>query len=85
MTPFIIMIPLMVLAVAIATIPILYVSLREHNLVRFGNSKRPASGETRVCHSENGRRQCPSRLLRSGPDPLVGVALSRGMPRMSTT
>ncbi len=43
MTPFIIMIPLMVLAVAIATIPILYVSLREHNLVRFGNSKRPAS------------------------------------------
>jgi hypothetical protein len=43
MTPFIIMIPLMVLAVAIATIPILYVSLREHNLVHFGNSKRPAS------------------------------------------
>ena len=43
MTPFIIMIPLMVLAIAIATIPILYISVREHNNVRFGKSRRPAS------------------------------------------
>jgi len=42
MTPFIIMIPLMVLAIAIATIPVLYLSIREHNLLHFGESKRPA-------------------------------------------
>lgn len=42
MTPFMIMIPLMVLAIAIAIIPIVYVSVREHNLVHFGTSKRPA-------------------------------------------
>jgi len=42
MTPFIIMIPLMVLAIAIATIPVLYVSVREHNLLHHGESKRPA-------------------------------------------
>ena len=42
MTPFIIMIPLMVLAIAIATIPVLYFSVREHNLLRYGEPKRPA-------------------------------------------
>ena len=42
MTPFIIMIPLMVLAIAIATIPVLYLSVREHNLLHFGTSKRPS-------------------------------------------
>ena len=42
MTLFIIMIPLMVLATAIATIPVLYLSVREHNLLHFGQSKRPA-------------------------------------------
>ena len=41
MTLFIIMAPLMVLAVAIAAVPVLYLSVREHNLIHHGQASRP--------------------------------------------
>jgi hypothetical protein len=41
MTLFFIMVPLMVAAVAIATIPILYHSIREHRLVHSGSADKP--------------------------------------------
>lgn len=41
MTWFFIMVPLMLLAVAIATVPVLYHSVREHNLIHHGTPTRP--------------------------------------------
>ena len=41
MTLFIILAPLMVLAVAIAAVPVLYVSIREHNLIHHGQASKP--------------------------------------------
>jgi hypothetical protein len=41
MTWFFIMMPLMVLAVAIATVPVLYHSVREHNLIHYGAPTKP--------------------------------------------
>jgi len=40
MTLFIIMVPLMVAAVAIATIPVLYHSIREHRLIHTGSAAK---------------------------------------------
>ena len=40
MTLFIIMVPLMVVAVAIATVPVLYHSIREHRLIHTGSASR---------------------------------------------
>jgi hypothetical protein len=41
MTLFIIMVPLMLAATAIATVPILYHSVREHRLIHTGSATRP--------------------------------------------
>jgi hypothetical protein len=41
MTWFIITVPLMVLATAIAVVPVLYHSVREHNLLVHGSPTRP--------------------------------------------
>ena len=41
MTLFIIMVPLMVAAVLIATVPILYHSVRENRLIHSGSSDKP--------------------------------------------
>jgi len=41
MTLFLIMVPLMVAAVAIATVPILYHSVREHRLIHSGSAEKP--------------------------------------------
>jgi hypothetical protein len=41
MTLFIIMVPLMVAAIAIATVPILYHSVREDRLLHSGSAKKP--------------------------------------------
>jgi hypothetical protein len=41
MTLFIIMVPLMLLATAIAAVPVLYLSVREHNLIHHGASRKP--------------------------------------------
>jgi hypothetical protein len=41
MTMLIIMVPLMVLAVAIAAVPLLVLSVRENNLVQYGSAKKP--------------------------------------------
>jgi hypothetical protein len=41
MTLFIIMVPLMVAAVVIATVPVLYHSVREHRLIHSGSAEKP--------------------------------------------
>ncbi len=41
MTLFLIMVPLMVAAVAIATVPVLYHSVREHRLIHSGSAEKP--------------------------------------------
>lgn len=41
MTWFFIMVPLMVVAVAIAIVPVLYHSVREHNLINHGSPNKP--------------------------------------------
>jgi len=41
MTLFIIMVPLMVAAIAIATVPVLYHSVREDRLIRSGSAETP--------------------------------------------
>ena len=41
MTLFIIMVPLMIVATAIATVPVLYHSVREHRLIHTGSATRP--------------------------------------------
>ncbi len=41
MTWFFIMVPLMLVAVAIATVPVLYHSVREHNLINHGAAAKP--------------------------------------------
>ena len=41
MTWLFIMVPLMVVAVAIATVPVLYHSVREHNLINYGSATKP--------------------------------------------
>jgi hypothetical protein len=41
MTWFFIMVPLMLVAAAIATVPVLYHSVREHNLINHGAATRP--------------------------------------------
>ena len=41
MTMFLIMMPLMVLAVAVAVVPVLYFTIREHNLIHLGSPTRP--------------------------------------------
>jgi hypothetical protein len=41
MTLLILMVPLMVLAVAVAVVPVLYLSVREHNLALYGSPTRP--------------------------------------------
>jgi hypothetical protein len=41
MTWFFIMVPLMLVAVAIATVPVLYHSVREHNLINHGSATKP--------------------------------------------
>jgi hypothetical protein len=41
MTLFIIMVPLMIAAVAIATVPVLWHSVREHRLIHTGSADRP--------------------------------------------
>jgi len=43
MTLFIIMVPLMVAAVIIATVPVLYHSVREHRLIHSGSAEKPKS------------------------------------------
>ncbi len=40
MTLFIIMVPLMIAAIAIATVPVLYHSVREHRLIHTGSATR---------------------------------------------
>jgi hypothetical protein len=41
MTLFIIMVPLMVAAVAVATVPVLFHSVREHRLIHADPAERP--------------------------------------------
>ncbi|HZM56929.1 MAG TPA: hypothetical protein VFC03_18075 [Acidimicrobiales bacterium] len=41
MTLFIIMVPLMVAAVLIATVPVLYYSVRENRLIHSGSADKP--------------------------------------------
>jgi hypothetical protein len=41
MTLFIIMVPLMIAAVAIATVPVLWHSVREHRLIHTGSATKP--------------------------------------------
>ncbi len=43
MTLFIIMVPLMVAAVLIATVPVLYHSVRENRLIHSGSADKPMS------------------------------------------
>jgi hypothetical protein len=41
------MVPLMLVAVAIATVPVLYHSVREHNLIHHGRPTRPGPSTSR--------------------------------------
>ncbi|MGD0394442.1 MAG: hypothetical protein ABSC41_17590, partial [Acidimicrobiales bacterium] len=50
MVLFIIMVPLMIVALLIATVPILYVSVRENRLIQFGSADKPRSQKDSEYH-----------------------------------
>ncbi len=64
MTLFIIMVPLMVAAIAIATLPVLYHSVREHRLIHAGPAGR------RTPEVDNG-----SAVRQAGPGRPAGRAV----------
>lgn len=65
MTLMIIMVPLMVLAIAIAAVPVLYMSVREHNLIHHGRANKPRQRTARLYTSAVPVRADHDRVARA--------------------